>query len=128
MNSPLHQKLKRAVTKTELMALNIERALSFISPQDRGIWIRCGMGVKVELGDAGFVIWNRWSAQADNYVEWDAMTAWRSFKTSGSLTVATLFHIARLNGDRCGPDNKPMLPSKEVSRREKPNTLRTVNF
>ena len=32
----------------------IEQALSFIPAHDRDIWIKCGMALKSEFGDAGF--------------------------------------------------------------------------
>ena len=50
----------------------IEQALSFIPADDRDTWIKCGMAIKAELGDAGFDAWDRWSAAADNYRARDA--------------------------------------------------------
>lgn len=34
----------------------IEQALSFIPADDRDTWIKCGMAIKAELGDAGYVL------------------------------------------------------------------------
>ena len=46
---------------------SIEQALNFIDPHDRKTWIDCGMAIKSEVGESGFEIWDRWSANADNY-------------------------------------------------------------
>ncbi len=71
------------------------------------------MGIKAELGEAGFAIWDRWSAPAPKYLARDALASWRSFKSTGAVTIASLFRLARLNGYRCDHDYKTILPSKE---------------
>jgi putative DNA primase/helicase len=58
----------------------IEDALSFIPAEDRDIWIKCGMAIKGELGQAGFDIWDRWSATSDKYQVREAEVTWQSFK------------------------------------------------
>ncbi len=76
----------------------IEQALSFIPADDRDIWIKCGMAIKTEMGDAGLEICDRWSATADSYRARDAAASWRSFKASGAVRIGTLFHIAKQYG------------------------------
>lgn len=76
----------------------IADALSFIDPTDRDTWVMCAMGVKSELGEDGFDIWNAWSAQADNYRESSARSVWRSVKPYGGVTAASLYAEARRNG------------------------------
>lgn len=71
-------------------------ALSFIAGVDiRETWVRMGMAVKAEFGDAGFDVWDAWSQQADNYSAGAARSAWKSFKRSASgIGIGTLFKDA----------------------------------
>ena len=97
----------------------IEQALSFIPADDRDTWIKCGMAIKAELGDAGFDAWDGWSATADNYRARDAAASWRSFKASGSVGSGTLFHTAKQYGYQCDNNNKPSPPTPEkIAKRE----------
>ena len=79
---------------------SIMRALTFIPADNRDIWIRCGMAVKAELGEAGFDTWNEWSATSDKYRAREAVATWKSFRTAGEIRIATLFHIAQQYGYR----------------------------
>ena len=94
----------------------IEQALSFIPADDRDTWIKCGMAIKAELGDAGFDAWDRWSTTADSYRARDAAASWKSFKASGGVGIGTLFHTAKQNGYQCDSNNKPT--TKEIAQRE----------
>lgn len=82
------------------------QALSFIPSDDRDIWVRCGMAIKAELGNAGFDIWDGWSAANDKYQARDAAIAWKSFESIGGVGIGTLFHIAQQYGYVCDGDNK----------------------
>lgn len=98
---------------------SIAQALSIIPADDRDTWIKCGMAIKAELGDAGFDAWDRWSATADSYRARDAAASWRSFKTSGGVGIGTLFHTAKQYGYQCDSSNKPTLPTaEEIAQRE----------
>jgi len=77
---------------------DIRAALSHVDSHDRDTWVRMGMAVKSELGDAGFGLWDAWSQQADNYQPRAAMSVWRSIRPSGPVTIATLIAVARANG------------------------------
>jgi putative DNA primase/helicase len=83
------------------MASLIRQALSVIPPDDRKIWIRLGMAIKAELGEAGFPIWDQWSSTSDKYQAREAAAAWRSFKHDGGVHIGTLFHYAKQYGYRC---------------------------
>lgn len=72
----------------------IESALSFIPAEDRDTWVTMAMAVRSELGDAGFEIWDAWSATSEKYNKQSARAVWRSCKGSG-VTVGTLFYEAR---------------------------------
>lgn len=76
----------------------IQAALSHVPASDREVWVRMAMAVKSELGDAGFDIWNNWSATDQSYNAADAKTVWRSVKESGSTTIASLIKLAMDNG------------------------------
>ncbi|SFH60653.1 Toprim domain-containing protein [Nitrosospira sp. Nsp14] len=82
------------------VASDIEAALRFIPADDRNVWIRCGMAVKAELGEAGFDIWDEWSATSDKYRARETAAAWKSFKTAGEIGIGTLFYIAQQYGYR----------------------------
>jgi putative DNA primase/helicase len=73
-------------------------ALSFISPDDRDTWIRIGMAIKTEQGEAGFDLWDGWSQQSSCYEPKVAQSCWKSFRSDGRVTVGTLFHVAKENG------------------------------
>ncbi|VVE01606.1 DUF927 domain-containing protein [Pandoraea terrigena] len=75
----------------------IRAALEFIECDDRDDWLRVGMGLKDELGDRGFPMWDDWSQGSDKYKESDARATWRSLKRSG-ITIRTVFNMARANG------------------------------
>ncbi len=86
---------------------------------DREPWVRMGMAIKSELGDAGFDIWNEWSQGGESYDPRDAKDVWRSIKAGGKVTIGTLFHEAKahgwpgLNGSHAAPD------PEEVARRKR---------
>jgi putative DNA primase/helicase len=76
----------------------IRNALSCIPATDRDTWLRMGMAVKSEIGDAGFDLWDAWSQQANSYDASDARDVWRSIHANGKVTAGTLFHEAKKNG------------------------------
>lgn len=76
----------------------IQSALSYISPEDRDLWVRVGMAIKAELGDAGRWLWDDWSQSAENYNERAASASWRSFKSGGKVQIGTVFYLAKEKG------------------------------
>lgn len=78
---------------------DIQKALSYIDPHDRDVWVNTGYSIKHELGDNGFDVWDQWSQQADNYNSRSARNVWKSIKNP-TRTIATLFHDAKNNGYR----------------------------
>lgn len=81
---------------------NVERVKSalFAIPgfDDREKWLRVGMMLHSTGWDSAFDLWTRWSKRSEKYDEADQRRVWQSFKSDGSLTIATLFHLARENG------------------------------
>lgn len=73
----------------------LESALVFISP-DCGYedWIKVGMAIHAELGDAGLAIWDWWSARSGKYPgQREVESHYRSFKP-GAITGGTLYRMA----------------------------------
>lgn len=95
----------------------ISRALSYIPPTDRDLWVRMGMAAKAELGEEAFPIWNEWSKQADNYNTRDAQSVWRSIKTDGRITAGTLFYEAKARGFEMSREAK--IDPAEIERHRK---------
>jgi putative DNA primase/helicase len=93
---------------------SIERAraaLSYLNPNvDRDTWVKYGMCVKHEFGEAGFEIWNEWSATGDKYQASDAKSTWKSIGADGKRTIASLFFDAQQLGWRDKSDRK--IPTK----------------
>lgn len=76
----------------------IAEPLFYVSNKDRETWVRMGMAVKSELGNDGWDVWRDWSATAPNYNEKAAIAAWKSFKPTGGVTIASLFYEAEAGG------------------------------
>lgn len=75
------------------------------------------MAVKDGFGEDGFEIWDAWSRQSDAYVERDARDVWKSIKPGRGITLATLFHEAKVNGWR-DDGARPTPEDLEAGRRE----------
>jgi putative DNA primase/helicase len=95
----------------------ISAALSHIEAFDRDVWLRMAMAVKSELGDAGFDVWDQWSATSDNYDAKAARSVWKSVKIGGGVTIATLIREAVANGFRFD-DSAPRIDPAERERRK----------
>ena len=85
----------------------IREALQFIDANNRDTWVRMGMAIKSEVGDAGFDIWDTWSQQGYSYNTRDARDVWKSIRANGKVTLGTLFHEAKANGWRDDVYSKP---------------------
>ena len=92
------------------MTERIEAALAYIPADDRNVWVMAAMGVKQELGEEGFDIWDRWSQQAKSYSASAAQSVWKSCR-GGSVSIGSVFHEAKANGWR--DDDKHARPSRE---------------
>lgn len=86
----------------------IREALQFIDASNRDKWVSMGMAIKSELSDDGFGLWEEWSQTADNFNAKDARDVWKSIRSDGKVTIATLFYEAKANGWRDdGMQQKP---------------------
>jgi hypothetical protein len=76
----------------------IGRVLSYVTTyDDYESWLKVGMAIKSELGDAGFDLWCKWSAQSDRYDPEVLRPKWESFKGSG-VGFGSVVNMARENG------------------------------
>lgn len=74
-------------------------ALSYLNPVSREVWIRAATCIKSEFPDnEGFEIWDQWGSQCDSYKASTARAVWKSFKSAGKLTIASLFYDAKSAG------------------------------
>lgn len=73
--------------------------LGFVSSDcGRDDWIKIGMALRDEFGDAAVNLWHDWSAKANQrYKHSDAQAAWRSFGGHG-ITIGTLVYFAKDGG------------------------------
>jgi hypothetical protein len=94
------------LTEEEIRAM-----LAYVPAGERETWVRMGMAVKAELGDAGFDLWDAWSQSADNYDARAARDTWRSIK-DGPVGIGTLVHLAKENGWQ--PD-RPMPATRRLA-------------
>lgn len=105
---------------TALDVRQVIAALNVIPAHDRDTWVRMGMAVKSELGEAGFDPWDSWSKTASNYSEPDAKTVWRSLECTGGVTVGSLFHEAQQHGFRFTSDCQAYTPTpSDIAERER---------
>lgn len=95
------------------MTAAIAAALAHVSAAERETWVRMGMAVKAELGDAGFVLWDAWSRTADNYNAAAAKSVWKSIRGAG-VTIASLYREAKANGWSGTPE--PVDPALQEAR------------
>jgi putative DNA primase/helicase len=78
------------------------------------------MAVKAELGEAGFDVWDEWSATSHKYRARECAATWKSFKTTGEVGVGTLFHYAQQYGYRCDSTYKSIAPPPgEIGERQR---------
>ena len=101
-------------------------ALSFLNPTcDRDTWVKYGMCVKHEFGDAGFDIWDEWSSAGDGYKASDAKSTWKSIKADGKRTIASLFYEAKQAGWK--DDSARKMPTKaEIEERRAASAARAA--
>ncbi|MBW4091910.1 MAG: hypothetical protein HIU82_12510 [Proteobacteria bacterium] len=75
---------RRAAPRTVDLAV-VADALGHLSADDYDDWLRVGMALKLDAGDAGFACWNEWSARSPKYRgEADLRSRWKSFRRDGT--------------------------------------------
>jgi len=69
----------------------------------RDEWVKHLMAIKSEFGEQGQETARAWSAAGSSYKPKDFNTTWKSIKTNGGITIASLIHDAKLNGFQFTP-------------------------
>ena len=77
----------------------VEDALTYIvnADLDYDSWVRIGMAIKGALGDAGWPLFERWSASSQKFEPKTTAQAWRSFAPQ-RIGAGTLYKLALDNG------------------------------
>ena len=70
---------------------------------DYASWMRVGMAVKGALGEAGYPLFDDWSAWSPKYESAAVKRAWKGFRPQ-SVGAGTVYHLAREAGWRPGPE------------------------
>lgn len=80
----------------------VEEAVAHIPNDDLPYddWIKVGLALYAALGPDGRGLWESWSARADKNDPGYTAEKWDSFSSVRSVTVGTLFWLARQNGWR----------------------------
>lgn len=85
----------------EYDAVLLEDAEAMLGFVDAGCardeWVRVGMALHSEYGDAARGLWHEWSAKSEKYKPREADAVWRSF-SSGGVSIGSLVHMAKLAG------------------------------
>lgn len=103
----------------------IREALHFLPASDREQWVRIGMAIKSELGESGFDLWEPWSQQDESFDPKAARDVWKSIRAVGKVTIATLFHEAKLRG-WCDDGAHEMPTGEELAERQRQNAERAA--
>ena len=77
----------------------VEEALAYIvnADLDYDSWVRIGMAIKGALGDAGWPLFEAWSASSQKFEAKTTAKSWRSFAPQ-RIGVGTLYKLALDNG------------------------------
>ncbi len=102
----------------------IRAALACIPPDlPRDEWARIAMALKSELGEAGFDLFDAWSATGDSYDARAVRDTWRSIKAGGRVTIGTLLHMAQQHGfkrsEPAAPPSPEALKAQAAERAER---------
>lgn len=95
-----------------------EQALSFIPADiERDKWWKVGAALKHEFGDPGFDVFDGWSRAGESYAEADVRDTWKSLKSDGGITIATLYALAKEYGFDPRQHKAAVIDPAELERR-----------
>lgn len=77
---------------------DVRSALVAISPDDYEVWLKVGMALHATGASSARSTWDEWAKGSPKFNPHEQEKKWRSFKADGSLTIASLFHLAREAG------------------------------
>lgn len=76
---------------------DVAAALQYLNCSDTDVWLRAGMAIKREFGEAGFDVWDSWSQGDKGYTQKQCLARWKGWKGSnarGSVSIASVLHWA----------------------------------
>jgi hypothetical protein len=96
---PLPTLVPKAWDRSNVDLVKIAKALEFVSNHDYATWLRVGMALKSQFGDAGFDLWDTWSASGyANHDSGECRRKWASFRRVTGVSLGSIFHEARAGG------------------------------
>ena len=103
----------------DLTENEIAEALAYLDAGcAREEWVRIGMSIKSELGNAGFALFEDWSKTAPQKFDTKACReAWKSIKPTGGITIATLIHEAKQFGFSLEEATREPISQEEIEAR-----------
>lgn len=77
----------------------LRSALAFMNSDERDVWLKVGMALKsTKAGHQAYGIWTEWSQQSAKFDPRDQQRTWQSFDPNGSVSLSTIFWMAKQNG------------------------------
>jgi hypothetical protein len=94
----------------------VAQALSYVPNDDQSYddWIRVGLALYAALGAQGRSLWEEWSAQSAKNDAAFSADKWDSFAEVRSITVGTLFWLARQHGWRAEKPHRPKATPQQI--------------
>lgn len=91
----------------------LRSALEALPADEYHQWVNFGNAL-VELGDAGFSLWDEWSRKSNKYDAAEAMKKWRGFK-GGAFQLESIFFLAQEAGwvNTAKGGNAPTIPPEQ---------------
>jgi len=78
---------------------NIKAALEHIPSDNRTDWLKVGMAIhKWDNTAVGYEIWSEWSVTSSKFDAITQQQTWNGFKSTGKVTIKTLFYLAKQYG------------------------------
>lgn len=94
-------------------------ALSHIPADERATWVKMGLSLYDQFGEAAFDAWDEWSQRAESYKTKDAKTVWKSLSRMGGggrhTTIASLLWEAKNYGFRLRKDQQAKYTSEQIA-------------
>jgi putative DNA primase/helicase len=98
----------------------LQDALRHIPADDYDVWIRVGLALHHDLGDAGLSLWTEWSESSDKFRdEKDLTSRWRGFRDSRDepVTLGTVFKLAKDGGWTSPAGEAPSFSDEDLALR-----------
>jgi hypothetical protein len=84
---PQSKLLRKSWDTSNIDLVQIDKDLKSVSSHDYWTWVRIGMALKLEFGDAAYGVWCNWSSRYSGFSEKECAQKWKSFKRTGGNCV-----------------------------------------